>query len=294
MAAASTSTSSIKGSGRSHSSAIRPCIHLPPLHHSIRSRQFRFSRAISIAKDAHSQRLQISGFRNGRMHRVVGRLMALIDDLAMTILMAHPAAHYLYQSLRRQMHGAGCRKQQAITSQQTHRLAVELAVGTLAVGNILAPLDEGRRVENYHIELLAIGLEGSQGLESIALAYRHLLVQAVERGVLGHPLQRRGTGVHAQHLAGTMRCRLYTPATDVAEHVEDTLARHQTVEPGAIGTMIEKPAGLLAIEYRHMKAHAVLFHQHRTLEVTLGQGDLTLQLLQPPPRRVILEHDDPW
>ncbi|PNG62246.1 hypothetical protein SC81_22720, partial [Vibrio vulnificus] len=98
------------------------------------------------------QALDVAGFRDRQVHRMVGALAAALEQLDVAVEMAGAADQDVLQVVLGQVHRAGGADQDAVLAQQAHGLFVETAVGGLAVLQVLLALDEGRRVGDHHVE----------------------------------------------------------------------------------------------------------------------------------------------
>src|SRR5690606_15251711 len=173
---------------------------------------------------AAEERLDVAGLGNRRMYRVVGALEAPFGDDQVTVQVAAGRQQHVAQAVFGQMHGAGGRDQNPIAVEQAHGLFVQTTVGSLAIADILALLDEGRWIGDDDVELLPGTLELAQGVHDIPLDHAHAFGNTVEFGIVLDQIQRRRRAVDTHHLTGTEGRRLHTPAADIAVQIQYPLA----------------------------------------------------------------------
>ncbi|GGD06281.1 hypothetical protein GCM10007418_26640 [Halopseudomonas salina] len=102
------------------------------------------------------------------MQWVVWALEAAFSDDQVTIQVPTGGQQDVAQRLFRQVHGAGCRDQDTVLVKQPDGLFVQAAIGSFAVALIFALLDEGWRISDDHVELLARRFELAQGIHHVA------------------------------------------------------------------------------------------------------------------------------
>src|SRR5690606_41074720 len=100
-------------------------------------------------------------------------------------------------------------------AEQAHGLFVQTTVGSLAIADILALLDEGRRIGDDDVELLPGTLELAQGVHDIPLDHAHAFGNTAEFGIVLDQIQRRRRAVDTHHLHRTDDRHLHTPAADI-------------------------------------------------------------------------------
>ena len=188
----------------------------------------------------------------------------MVSTLTANVLNQHVAVQLTTEGTKdfrqttfRQVHGAGTRHQHTITVQQPHRQLVQAVVSLLTGLDVLATWNKGWRINDDNVELLALFLEVTQRLKGIAFPAVHFFFNAVQGGVLLNPIQREARGINTMYFAGAVIGRLHAPTTDIAEHVQHTLAAHQTVNHSAVFTVVVEPTGFLTFQHRCHKAGAV-------------------------------------
>ncbi len=205
--------------------------------------------------------------------------------------MTRRGAQDIDQPLPGQMHGTGAGDQHPVALQQPHRQLVGAPVGLLAVGNILAAGDKGRRIQDYHIVALPLVDQRLHHRHRIALQRVHPVVDTVQRRILRHPL-KGGTGaVDTGDGPGTEPGGLDTPAAAVAEHIQHPPVAHVIAQSRPVGAMIEKPAGFLAAERRRREAKSVFLQSHRLRYLAVGHRHRFRQGLGAAHAAVITQQD---
>ena len=175
-----------------------------------------------------------------------------------------------------------CHEQEQLTGSQLQCKLVQLAVGGGSLREILAALDESRRVDDQHVETLAGLAERGQHVEGITPAHRDF--QPVGAGIALRPFERRGGRIDAERRAGAGGERRNGPAADVTAHVQDSraggLLRQQGSQLRAVGPLVVEPAGLLAIGQRHLEPQPSFHHVERFGQFAIGADELPWQAFQ--------------
>lgn len=223
------------------------------------------------------------------MHRVIRRLLAHLQQLGHAVGMPGRAQHDALQLAARQMMRAGGTDQDAVAVEQPQSQLIDAVIGLLALLEVFFALDEGRRVDHHHIELLAIVAQRLERLEGIA--FHGADFDPVQRGILAGQVQGRFRTVHANHLAGAAGRGQHTPAAQIAEYVQHPLTLDIAAQPGAVVALIKEPAGLLPRMQRRQIAQAVLFQLHAFRYVAVGDLDILVQTLQLAHRQVVAQQN---
>jgi len=218
-------------------------------------------------------------------------LVALPEDLDPHSGLLGRALQELAQVLAGEVLGAGAGQQQAAVLHQVQAQAVHLAVGHESGLEILAPLDQGGRVQADHVETPAFLAHARQGLEGIGLYGAHRVFHAIVCGILGHGLQGRARGVQAEDLGGSGLGRGHAQGSGIGKGVQHPLSGHQREQARPVGAHVEIPAGLLAPGQMHQETRAVLLDLHAFRDLARSHLDLPGQSFQFPGARVVLEQD---
>ncbi|MNE02054.1 hypothetical protein D3C80_945170 [compost metagenome] len=189
------------------------------------------------------------------------------------------------------MHRARSADQNAVFGQQTHGLLVQAPVGAFTVFQVFLALDERGRVGNDHVETLFGGLELLQCFEHIAFNAGELLGNAVEPGVALNAIKGKARGIDAEHFTGAEHASLHTPATDVAEQIENAFTLNVRCQTGAVHAVVIEPAGFLAFHYRGFEFDAVLFQGNPFRHHAEYGFNVTVQAFGVACGRVVLEQD---
>ena len=186
---------------------------------------------------------------------------------------------------------ARARDQDAVARQHLHGLLVQLAVGRLPLRDVLAALDEGRRVDDDDVELLAGRPQRRERVERIGAFGTDDVLQSVFRRRSLQQVQRRRRRIDAHDLTRARPGCRESPRAEVAEDVEHARAAHVLEQRPAVVCLVVEPAGLLAVSDRHVESHAVFF-DHGFLDGRPAGGlDVTWQAFQFARARVVLPDD---
>src|SRR3989344_1230305 len=131
--------------------------------------------------------LEIAGFGDRRVHRVVRRLMAFLGDFQEPVEVAAALEQNLAQAVTVQVVGTGAGHQYAVLRQHLHRHLVQALVGEGAFLRIFLALDECRRIEDDDVEALALRAQPPQDFKGIVTLHGYLFGYAVEFGVTAYP-----------------------------------------------------------------------------------------------------------
>ena len=103
------------------------------------------------------QNLEVGGFGQMRMYRMVRSGTCLAQDAAPARRRGQAAGHLLGEGRRFHLMGAGRQQKKAAGGNQPGRFPGQFAVPPEPRVQILAGRDEGRRIGHHQIEFLAIG-----------------------------------------------------------------------------------------------------------------------------------------
>nr|WP_288016174.1 hypothetical protein [Blastomonas sp.] len=179
---------------------------------------------------------------------------------------------------------AGRTHQHTVALEHLHGHLVDPAIGQRAFLEILAALDEGRRVEDHHVPLPALRPRLLQVLEGIGADRFDGIAETVAAGVVADLLAGRARGVDTGDFTRAEACRADAPGADVTEDIQHAHARDQFAQAVAIVLLVEEPTRLLAVLHvdRELEPALVDDAQLERIATPLrksGYGDYLFQLL---------------
>ena len=135
-------------------------------------------------------------------------------------------------------------------------------------------LSECRWVEDDEVVLLVVLIEILEGI--LAECLMTLVTREIERDVLIGQFDGLGTAIHGVYLLGIASHRIDGETAGIAEHVEHALALGILLQKGAVVTLVNEEAGLLASQPVDMEFQSI-FHRHI---VGIATDDETILLTQ--------------
>src|SRR6185295_20174476 len=103
------------------------------------------------------------------MHRMVRRLARRLENLHEPPAVARRRLNGGGQLLRREVIRARAGHEETVALHELEGKLVQLAIGGLALRNVLLALDERRWIEDHDVEALTVGMQRLQCIEGICL-----------------------------------------------------------------------------------------------------------------------------
>src|SRR5690606_20068315 len=127
-----------------------------------------FPSSSALIHDAHEDGLEVPGFRDRGMNRMIRRLAADLHDLREAIESPGAALDRADQRVQAQVIRARAGDEDAVALEYLHRQLIEALIGRLPFRNVFLALDECGRIDDDHVEATALGNQGFEHIEGIA------------------------------------------------------------------------------------------------------------------------------
>ncbi len=170
---------------------------------------------------------------------------------------------------------------------------IELAVGRLALWNILLALDEGGRIQNHYIEAFAALVNLAQRIECICP--HRLDRNAVGLRIAPRMIQRRLRRVYAPSDGGPILERGHRPGADVTAHIEYARTGPQIPhQPLPVRRLVKKPTRLLSLRQRRGKSQSRLHDREFLGNRAESAFGYRFEVLQRARSGIVLPEEPGW